>query len=321
MHPTFPIQPEAHAMHVYRSSSAVLRRILLALLMTLPFSAHAAPQETFATPEEAVAALKGALKDDTNEPMLKLFGEEYKDIFIQPDAAAMRANRAKILSAMQILSVLHELAPDRQELVIGDRAWPFPVPLVRVGERWHFATEDGVEELRNRYIGANELSAIEVLHAYVDAQRMYAARDRNADGVLEYAQKLASAPGQHDGLYWPADTAKGEEPSPFGPLIAASSAYLEGHKAGDAYRGYHFRILSRQGEAAAGGAYDYLIHGRMLAGFAMVAYPADYGTSGVMSFIVNQNGVLFEKDLGEDSTTLGAKMDTFDPAGWTVVAP
>jgi len=321
MHPTFSIQPEAHVMHLHRSSSAVLRRILLALLMTLPFSAHAAPQETFATPEEAVTALKNALKDDTHEPMLKLFGDEHKDLIIQPDAAATRANRAKILSAMQTLSVLHELAPDRQELVIGDKAWPLPIPLVRTGDRWRFATEDGVEELLNRYIGANELSAIEVLRAYVNAQRMYAARDRNSDGVLEYAQKLASSPGQKDGLYWPADKAKGEETSPFGPLIAASSAYLEGHKAGDAYRGYHFRILSRQGEAAAGGAYDYLIHGRMLAGFAMVAYPADYGSSGVMTFIVNQNGVLFEKDLGEDSTALGAKMDTFDPAGWTVVAP
>jgi len=321
MHLSFSIQKEANAMHLFCPSFTCLRRMMLALLMLIPLSAFAAPQETFVTPEEAVTALKEALKDDGNEQILKLFGEEYKDLFIQPDQAARRANRAKVLAAMQTLSVLHELAPGRQELVIGDKAWPFPVPLVRVEQRWHFATAEGAEELLNRYIGANENSAIEVLRAYVSAQREYAARDRNGDGVLEFAQKLASTPGQFDGLYWPADVAKGEEQSPFGPLIAASSAYLEGHTQNDPYRGYHFRILTRQGEGAAGGAYDYMINGHMLAGFAMVAYPAEYGVSGVMTFIVNQNGTLFEKDLGEDSSTLGVKMGTFDPAGWRVVAP
>ena len=140
--------------------------------------------------------------------------------------------------------------------------------------------------------------------------------------MLQYAQKLASAPGKHDGLYWPADAAKGEEASPFGPLVAESSAYLKGHAAGDPYRGYHFRILTRQGASAAGGAYSYVINGRMIAGFAMVAYPAEYGKSGVMSFIVNQNGKVFEKDLGKDSAAIGAKMTTFDPGtGWKEVAP
>jgi hypothetical protein len=321
MHLSFSIHKEANAMYLLFPGFAFLRRIMLALLMLVPLSAFAAPQETFATPEEAVAALKDALKHDGNEQILKLFGEEYQDLFIQPDQAATRANRAKILASMQILSVLHELAPDRQELVIGDKAWPFPIPLVRLDQRWHFATAEGAEELLNRYIGANELSAIEVLRAYVSAQRVYAARDRNGDGVLEYAQKLASTSGKQDGLYWHADAAKGEEQSPFGPLVAASSAYLEGHTQSDPYRGYHFRILGRQGEGAAGGAYDYMINGRMLAGFAMVAYPAEYGVSGVMTFIVNQNGTLFEKDLGEDSSALGAKMEAFDPAGWTVVAP
>ena len=140
--------------------------------------------------------------------------------------------------------------------------------------------------------------------------------------MLQYAQKLGSTPGKQDGLYWPADAAKGEERSPFGPLIAESAAYLEGHKPGDAYRGYHFRILTRQGKDAPGGAYSYIINGRMIAGFAMVAYPADYGSSGVMSFIVNQNGKVYEKDLGKDSAAIGAKMSSFDPgAGWKDVAP
>jgi hypothetical protein len=159
------------------------------------------------------------------------------------------------------------------------------------------------------------------LRAYLDAQKDYAARDRKGDGVLQYAQRLGSTPGKHDGLYWPADAAKSEEASPFGPLVAESAAYLKGHAAGDPYRGYHFRIVMRQGKSARGGAYSYVINGRMIAGFAMVAYPAQYGESGVMTFIVSHNGQVFEKDLGRNSTEIGAKMTTFDPgAGWKEVA-
>ena len=131
-------------------------------------------------------------------------------------------------------------------------------------------------------------------------KRQYASRDRDGDGVLQYAQRLGSTPGKHDGLYWPADAAKGEETSPFGPLIAESAAYLKGRKAGDSYRGYHFRILTRQGKNAPGGAYSYIINGRMIAGFAMVAYPAQYGESGVMTFIVSHSGKMFEKDMGQE---------------------
>jgi hypothetical protein len=161
-----------------------------------------------------------------------------------------------------------------------------------------------------------------VLRAYLDAQRQYASRDRDGDGVLQYAQKLGSTPGKRDGLFWNADASKGEEASPFGPLIAESAGYLKSHKAGDAYRGYHFRILDRQGKSAPGGAYSYMINGRMLAGFAMVAYPDVYGKSGVMTFIVSNNGKVFEKDLGKNSVQLGAAMTTFEPgAGWKAVAP
>jgi hypothetical protein len=223
---------------------------------------------------------------------------------------------------MQTLRVLHEPSPDRRVLLIGDEAWPVPIPIVRTGERWRFASEEGAVEIVNRRIGGNERNAIYVLRAYIDAQRAYGARDRNGDGVLQYAQKLASAPGKRDGLYWSADAAKSEEESPFGPLIAESAAYLKGHSAGDPYRGYHFRILTRQGKDAPGGAYNYVINGRMIAGFAMVAYPSDYGRSGVMTFIVSHNGKVYEKNLGRDSTAIGAKMSTFDPgAGWKPVMP
>jgi hypothetical protein len=310
---------KASAMNIIRLSSLV-SRLVLALVLAVPLALSAAPQDTFATPEAAVDALMAALKADSDPAMIALFGEENKDLIVQSDRAATSATRARILEAMQTLRVLKEPRPDRRVLVIGGQAWPVPIPIVRAGDRWRFATEEGREEIVNRRIGGNERNALYVMHAYVDAQRAYAATDRDGDGVLQYAQKLGSTPGKHDGLYWPADPAKGEEPSPFGPLVAESAAYLEGHKASDPYRGYHFRILRRQGQHAPGGAYSYVINGRMIAGFAMVAYPAEYGSSGVMTFIVSHNGKVYEKDLGKDSAQLGAKMTTFDPgAGWTEV--
>ena len=160
-----------------------------------------------------------------------------------------------------------------------------------------------------------------MLRAYLDAQRAYASRDRDGDGVLQYAQKLASTPGKHDGLYWPADAAKGEEASPFGPLIAESAAYLKGHAAGDPYRGYHFRILTRQGKSAPGGAYNYLINGRMIAGFAMVAYPAEYGEERRDDLHRQSQRQGLRKGSRQELDAIGAKMTTFDPgAGWKEVA-
>ena len=321
MHPFTSIKTKASAMNI-TNLWPFLRRLALALMVAVPLAAAAAPQETFATPEAAVDALMAALKADSDPAMVAIFGEEHKDLVINSDRAMASATRARILAAMQTLRVLREPSADRRVLVIGDEAWPVPIPIVRTGDRWRFATEEGEDEIVNRRIGAGERNALYVLRAYLDAQRAYAAQDRAGDGVLQYAQKLASTPGKRDGLYWPADEAKGEEASPFGPLIAESAAYREGHKAGDPYRGYHFRILTRQGKDAPGGPYNYVINGRMIAGFAMVAYPADYGRSGVMTFIVSQNGKVYQKDLGRNSTAIGAKMTAFDPgAGWKEVAP
>ncbi len=321
MHAFPSIESKASAMNITHFGS-FLRRLALALLLAVPLAAAAAPQETFATPEAAVDALMVALKADSDAAMVAIFGEEHKDLVLSSDRAAASATRAKILAAMQTLRVLREPSADRRVLVIGDEAWPVPIPLVRAGERWRFATEEGEDELVNRRIGGNERNALYVLRAYLDAQRAYAAVDRDGDGVLQYAQKLASAPGKHDGLFWPADAAKGEEASPFGPLVAESSAYLKGHAAGEPFRGYVFRILTRQGKSAPGGAYSYVINGRMIAGFAMVAYPAEFGKSGVMTFIVSHNGKVYEKNLGKDSAAVGARMTAFDPgAGWKAVAP
>ncbi|MFO1280712.1 MAG: DUF2950 domain-containing protein [Burkholderiaceae bacterium] len=301
---------------------AFVRRLALAFLLVGPIAALAAPQETFATPQAAVEALMAALKADSDPAMIAIFGEQHKNLVVSPDRAATSATRARILAAMQTTYVLREVGADRRVLVIGDEAWPAPIPLVRAGDRWRFATELGADELANRRVGANERNAIHVLRTYVDAQRAYAAKDRDGDGVLQYAQKLASTPGKQDGLYWPADAAKGEEASPFGPLIAESAPYRAGHAPGDPYRGYHFKVLTRQGKSAAGGSYNYLINGRMLAGYAMVAYPAVWDQTGVMTFIVNQNGKVYQKDLGKNSTALGANMTTFDPGpGWKEVTP
>jgi Protein of unknown function (DUF2950) len=321
MHTSTSIHREASAMNFNRLW-ALLRRLMLTLALALPLAATAAPQQTFATPEAAVDALMAALKADTDAAMLAIFGDDYKHLIVRDDRAAASAERAKAYAAMQTLRVLRESGPDRRMLLIGADAWPVPFPIVRSGDRWRFATELGEDELINRRIGANERNAIYVLRTFVDAQRAFAAVDRDGDGARQYAQKLASTPGKRDGLYWTADPAKGEELSPFGPLIAESAAYLEGHKAGDPYRGYRFRILTRQGANAAGGAYNYIINGRMVGGFAMVAYPAEWGETGVMSFIVNHNGKVFEKDLGKETSALGAKMTSFDPGpGWKVVAP
>ena len=309
-----------NAMHT-TSMLDMIRWLALALVLAMPIAVAAAEQKTFATPDEAVDALAAALKADDDAAMIAIFGDRHKDLVVTPDRGANSATRAKAVAAMQTFRMLDDVGSARRILVIGEQAWPFPIPLVKSGERWRFATEQGADELVNRRIGANERNAIFVLRAYLDAQKEYASKNRNGDGVLQYARKLGSAPGKHDGLYWPADPAKGEEVSPFGPLVAESAAYLKGHEAGDPYRGYRFHILAGQGKNAKGGAYNYVINGRMIAGFAMVAYPAQYGQSGVMTFIVSHNGKVFEKNLGKTSAEIGAKMTAFDPGpGWKEVS-
>jgi hypothetical protein len=295
---------------------------MLALLMLLPLTAAAADQRLFPTPEAAVDATIAALKANDEAALIAIFGAKHKELVASGDAAYDKTTRANAAAELERFRLLEESGADRRILLMGTQAWPVPIPLVREKGMWRFATEEGAEEMLNRRVGRNERNAIAALRAYLDAQREYASRDRNGDGVLEYAQKIASTPGKQDGLYWPADPAKGEEPSPFGPLISDAAPYLVGHKTGDPYQGYYFRVLKRQGKAAPGGPYSYVINGRMLAGFAMVAYPANYGESGVMTFVVNHNGKVYEKDLGKNTGNLGARMTEFDPgAGWKEVAP
>lgn len=285
----------------------------LLLTLALPLTSFAAEQQTFSTPEAAVDALTSALKANDSNAIVSIFGEKYKKLIITGDDANDNVTRAETVAKLSEFHALQEQGDGSRLLLIGAEAWPVPIPLIRENGAWRFASEQGVQEILNRRIGKNERNAIYVLRAYLDAQRQYASVDRDGDGVFQYATKLASSPNKQDGLYWPADSAQGEEASPFGPLIAESSAYLTDHKKGDPYRGYHFKIISRQGKSAPGGAYNYIINGRMIAGFAMVAYPSDYGNSGVMSFIVSHNGKVYEKDLGKNTKNLGTKMISFNP--------
>jgi hypothetical protein len=299
-----------------------LRRLVLALLLAVPLAGLAADQKTFATPEAAVDALLAALKANDEPALIAMFGEKFKNVITTGDTAREAEFRASAAERLQTYRFLSERGPDRRVLLMGAEAWPMPIPLVREAGGWRFATEIGAEEIINRRVGANENNAILVLRAYVDAQRQFASRDRDGDGVLQYARKIASTPGKQDGLYWPADEAKGEELSPFGPLLADADVDLKARKKGDPYQGYHFRILTRQGQNAPGGAYSYVINGRMIAGFAMVAYPHAYGDSGVMTFIVSHNGKVYERDLGPKTESIATQMTTFDPVpGWKEVAP
>jgi hypothetical protein len=213
----------------------------------------------------------------------------------------------------------HQLAraDDRVTLIIGNEEWPFPIPLVRQDDAWRFDTAAVRDEIRFRRIGHNELSVIQAVLAHVDAQREYAAQGHST-GAAGYARRIASRPGQKDGLHW--QTKQGEEPSPLGALVARAAEGSSGARRAP-YHGYYFKILTRQGPNAPGGALDYVARGKMIGGFALLAYPVSYGNSGVMTFLVNHRGVVFEKDLGSGTARLAAGMTAFDPDGsWKKVA-
>jgi hypothetical protein len=278
-------------------------------------SAAALPAKQFDSPEQAVAALVVAVRAGGSAELLSIFGPAGKPLVESGDAVADKAGRARFAASFDEAHALVTQPDGRVTLVLGKDKWPFPIPLVKAGNAWHFDTTAGADEIVDRRIGRNELSAIEVCRAYVDAQREYASKDRNGDGILEYAQHFTSHPGRHDGLYWPAKP--GEAQSPMGSLIAR--ARDEGYEnAGtrakrEPYHGYFYRILRRQGAHAPGGAHDYVVGDHMIGGFALVAFPAQYGASGVMTFIVNQDGVVFQNNLGPDTEKTARAMKEFDP--------
>ena len=302
-----------------RWSRNSLRAVCASCMLALTSAAAEAKQATYGSPQEAVDALVAAARGGSIADIVAVLGPEGREVASSGDPVADTAARARFVAAFEEKHEINQPGDTRATLVLGNDDFPFPIPIVQVGGAWRFDTAEGKEEILDRRIGENELAAIEVLQAYVDAQREYAEADRDGKGP-QYARRLLSSEGNTDGLYWP--TAEGEPESPFGPLVAEARA--EGYKRRDGgptpYHGYFFRILSRQGKDAAGGAQDYVVGGRMIGGFALIATPAEYGNSGVMTFIVNHDGVVFQKDLGPDTGRLAAEMSTFNPdPSWRMV--
>jgi hypothetical protein len=301
--------------------SRTLALALAAAVLLQPVAAAATPQY-FATPEAAVTAIRAALKAGDTAALIHIVGDEHKTLVTTGEKDVDAENYAEATLRLDTFNALQVAAPDERILLVGAEAWPFPVPIIKSDKGWYLDSAQGEQELLNRRIGENELEALFVMGAYHDAQQLYATADRNGDGVREYARQLMSSTGKQDGLYWPADAAKGEAPSPWGPLIARSSIVPATRVPDSPYHGYRYRVLTSQGAAAAGGAYDYIINGHMVAGYGLVAFPAEPGESGVMTFIVNQNGKVFEKALGKDTATIAEAMTSFDPAdGWKAVDP
>lgn len=293
----------ARAIYFLRFLVLVFTRCAFILIIGLATAlttktAHA--QKLYATPEAAADALVDAIKRNDEAAMKVVLGANWKT-FIPPQD---RDDVDEFLKAWDKLHRVRATDPGLAVIEVGDQNWQLPVPLEHRTDGWRFDVKAGADEMRTRRIGRNELAAMQAVQAYFDAQKDYAQRDRMNAGVLQYAQKFVSSPAKHDGLYWPVN--EGEEESPLGPLFSSN-------KRGAPYYGYHFKILTAQGEHAPGGAYNYLIGGRMISGFALVAWPFRYGDSGIMSFIISHNGTIYQKDLGEKSDVIAQSMTLFNP--------
>jgi hypothetical protein len=302
-----------HPFHWRLSLSALAA--VSCFLVFLP-RARAGQEEHFATADDAIKAFKTAAANKDTNALAVIFGPSVRELV---SADPVQASNGLVNFSRR---VTEKVAPVQKSdanflLELGLDAWPFPIPLVKQDGQWLFDTDAGKDEILNRRIGRDELDTIRVCDAYAEAQRDYAGEDHCGAGLLEYAQHLRSTPGQHDGLYWHAEP--GEEISPLGPLVA--QAHVEGYRHETKimtgtqvpYHGYFFKILTRQGRHAPGGKYDYIINGHMIAGFALVAWPAEWGNSGVMTFIINQQCKVYEQDLGPKTAAKASAMTTYDP--------
>lgn len=282
--------------------------------------AAAAQPRTFPSAENAVKAVVAAAKSNDSKELMAIFGAGSKELIFSGDAVADKQRHERFTKAYEEKNRLIQQGSD-MVLVIGNEEWPFPIPVMKKGDGWVFDIARGREEILNRRIGETELYTIQVCRAIVDAQREYAIKDRDKNGLLEYAQKFRSDPGKKNGLYW--DSKAGEPQSPLGPIMVQARG--EGYQgqpsaAPSPYHGYFYKILTAQGKDATGGAYSYLVKGKMIGGFAVVAYPAEYENSGVMTFIVNYEGKVFQKDLGKDTASVAKGMKEYNPdSTWTEV--
>jgi hypothetical protein len=291
--------------------------LALALIVSATMAAAAA-ERSFASPQEGVDALAQAMKTNDQTALRAMFGPDADTLINSGDAVADAHKRNVFNTAYAESNRLDVEGAAQATLVIGKDEWPMPIPLVKEGGRWHFDTQKGANEILARRIGRNELSAMKTCLAIMDAEREYATRDLDADGVPEYAAHFVSEPGKRDGLYWP--TSGTETPSPLGALLAAAAdeGYTQsGERTLEPYNGYYYRILTRQGNNAKGGARDYEVKGKLMGGLALLAYPARYGASGVATFIVSDDGAIYEKNLGPETQAIVSAITAFDPgAGW-----
>lgn len=272
----------------------------------------ASAQQAFKTPDEAASALVDAAKAGDPKAIVTVLGPDGEDIVSSGDEVADAATRQKFVAAYDAKHQIAMEGDSKATVVIGLEDFPVPIPLVRKDGMWRFDTAAGRQEILARRIGKNELDAIQACLAYVDAQNDYAEKDRTGAGINTYAQRIISQPGKRDGLYWP--SSQGDEASPLGEFVAQATA--QGYRVGGGrtpYHGYYFKILTRQGPAAPGGELDYVVRGKMIGGFALVAYPAEYRNSGVMTFIVSHAGDVFQKDLGPANAKLAERMTSFNP--------
>jgi hypothetical protein len=296
------------------SSFFTLTLAATVLAATVLASVPGAGQRTFATPREAARALLLAAEADDVSALTKIFGPEAEEILNSGDAVADQNNRARFVKrAKQSLRERSDPAnANRATLLVGADGFPFPIPLVRTAGRWHFDAPKGKNEILARRIGSNELDAIAACKAYVNAQYDYATEDRNKNGIPEYARKLISSPGKRDGLFWPASDAP---PTQFASQVrrAESEGYRKEGDTPTPYHGYYFRVLLAQGPKASDGTMEYIQHGLMIGGFGLVAWPAEYGVSGIKTFLVNQDGIIYEKDLGASTSAAREAITVFDP--------
>ncbi len=303
-----------------RRPTGVLHLVIIPALLLVLFSsaasvaAKSSGQETFSSPEQAVKSMVQAMKEGNARKLVAIFGSKGKELFSSGDEEADRQTREEFIRAYEEKNRLEAAGKDRMVLRVGNEDWAWPIPIVKTGKRWRFDTKAGRQEILARRIGENELAVIQVCLAYVDAQREYAQNHRTG-GIMEYAQKFISNQGKTDGLCWEGKET-GEE-SPLGPLVGhackAEYASLPKTVLTLPYHGYYYKILKRQGPYAPGGAYDYVVDGKMIGGFALVAYPAHYSSSGIMTFIVNQDGIVYEKNLGKNTEKMAEAMTSFDP--------
>jgi len=285
----------------------LLAGILSITVASFVSTAQAADQATFKTADMAVDALSNALAQDDKGALLNIFGKEYEDKLMADD----KIIRERTAQAIKEKNELRGEGTNKKILYIGKKNWPLPFPLVKITAGWHFDTEAGIEELVNRRIGRNELNAIDFCQLYIDAQVEYVKTDRDGDEVREYAQLIASTPGKKDGLFW--KEVEGEELSPFGPLVADAKDYLVDREPSDPFKGYYYKVITRQGSDAIGGRYDYIINGNMIAGFALIAFPSEHGNTGIMTFSCSHQGKVYQKNFGEDSNLIAAGVDVYNP--------